>query len=110
MTADAIRQAMHATPFVPFTPKMAGGPEVKVPHPDFIAVNPRGLTVVVFEQDGGWRVLDTLLIGEIVHESSRPATDCSFGSGGHAGGATKKADERFVGPAFLLAGRHHAPR
>ena len=47
MTAEKIREAMHAAPFMPFTLHMADGGSHLVPHPDFIAVTGPGEYVAI---------------------------------------------------------------
>ena len=69
MMIEAIREAVHAQPFRPFRLRLAGGPTVTVPHPDYIAFGPKGRTVVVCREDDSFKILDTILISEIEHGS-----------------------------------------
>jgi hypothetical protein len=73
MTIDAIRGATHAEPFRPFSIRLAGGPVVRVPHPDYIALGPRGRTVVVYGANESFRVVDLMLVTEIQVEEPRSA-------------------------------------
>jgi len=66
MTIEAIREAVHAEPFRSFKLRLAGGPVIPVAHPDYIAFGPKGRTVVVYQTDDSFRILDTLLISEIL--------------------------------------------
>jgi hypothetical protein len=65
MIIDAIREAVHATPFRPFKLRLAGGPSIAAAHPDYIAFGPKGRTVVVYQADDSFRILDTFLISEV---------------------------------------------
>lgn len=68
---EAIREAVHTQPFRPFRLRLAGGPIIEVPHPDFIALGPKGRTVIVYGADESYKVLDTTLISEIGHAARR---------------------------------------
>ena len=47
MDINGIRQALHKEPFEPFTIRLADGRGLDVPHPDFVAIAPRRVIVVV---------------------------------------------------------------
>jgi hypothetical protein len=70
MTAEAIRAAQRA--HHPFRLRTADGKTLEVPHPDFATLSPTGRTLIVFNPDDTYEVLDVLLITSI--ESIRPAT------------------------------------
>ena len=57
MTIDAIKEAVHAEPFQPFSMRLADSKVVKVAHPDYIAFGPKGRTAVVYGADDSFRVL-----------------------------------------------------
>jgi hypothetical protein len=44
---------------------MVDGRSFEVVHPDFIALSPTGRTVIVFERDESYSVLDLLLMSEL---------------------------------------------
>ena len=69
MTIDAIKEAVHTEPFRPFKLRLAGGPVIRVAHPDYIAFGPKGRTVVVYNEDDSFRILDTMLITEITRQT-----------------------------------------
>jgi len=52
-------------PFRPFTIRMADGRAFEVSHPDFVAQSPSGRTVIVFQPDESYSVLDLLLMTEL---------------------------------------------
>lgn len=70
MTADAIREAMHATPFVPFVLEVVGGKRYLVDHPDFLAVSRNGRTLTLYTEGGHSVTLDIGLIAQIDHNAS----------------------------------------
>jgi hypothetical protein len=44
---------------------MVDGRVFPVPHPDFVAVSPTGRTVIVFQPDDSYSVVDLLLMSEL---------------------------------------------
>jgi hypothetical protein len=71
MEAAALREALHAQPFRPFTLRLADGCEVPVPHPDFVAVAPNGRRVAVFHPtDDSMSILEPLLIVTLEYAAS----------------------------------------
>jgi hypothetical protein len=70
MTAEALRQTIHATPFQPFQIRLPDGTRVPVPHPDFISVGHR--IAVVINPDDSYNSIDIALIVAIEHPA--PAT------------------------------------
>ena len=71
MTTDQFRTTLHLQPFQPFTIRMADGRAFKVVHPDFVAQSPSGRTVVVFQPDESYSLLDLLLMTELeVHPTN----------------------------------------
>lgn len=71
MRADEIRKAMNASPFVKFTLHLANGRKLKVNHSDFISVDPKGRTAIVFELDGDWEAVDIVLINSIEYHAGK---------------------------------------
>ena len=71
MTTEQFRSTLHLQPFRPFTIRMADGRTFDVPHPDFVAQSPSGRTVIVFQKDDSYSLLDMLLMTELdVHSSN----------------------------------------
>ena len=52
MTFDEIRKLYYAAPFRPFEIGLTSGRQVRVNHPEFMALSPDEETVVVYESDG----------------------------------------------------------
>ena len=65
MTVEQLRSALRNSPFRPFTIRMADGRAFDVAHRDFVAQSPSGRTVIVFQQDESYSVLDLLLMSEL---------------------------------------------
>lgn len=62
MTMEQIRKLKQATPFVPFEIELVGGRLVHVAHPDFIALDPGGMTLTVYELPNAGEFIDVKLI------------------------------------------------
>ena len=65
MTVDQFRTMLHQQPFRPFHIRMADGRAFYVTHPDFVALSPSGRTVIVYEPDENFSILDLLLMSEL---------------------------------------------
>jgi hypothetical protein len=70
MTTEQFRATLHLQPFRPFTIRMADGRTFDVLHRDFVAQSPSGRTVVVFQADDSYSLLDLLLMTELQVRSS----------------------------------------
>jgi hypothetical protein len=73
VTIQQLRAAQQATPFRPFTIHMADGRAFPVPHPDFLSMSPTGRTVIVYQEDDAFSILDLLLTTEIEIHPTSPA-------------------------------------
>ena len=60
MDVSAVREALHRSPFEPFTIRLADGRALPVPHPDFVAVAP--WRVVVVAEDNSASIIEPLMI------------------------------------------------
>ncbi len=61
MRVDEVRTLIHSRPFVPFTIHMADGREFRIEHPDFVATAHRSDTIVVYQEDDTFNVVDLAL-------------------------------------------------
>jgi hypothetical protein len=73
MTTEQFKTTLHLHPFRPFTIRMADGRTFHVTHPDFVAQSPSGRTVIVFQPDESYSVLDLLLMTELQVANGHPA-------------------------------------
>lgn len=63
MSADELRKLIVASPFQPFTLNIADGRRIPVVGRDFIMLAPgKGRTVIVYQHNGEFDILDTALI------------------------------------------------
>ncbi len=65
MTTEQFRAMLHQGPFRPFNISMADGQSLEVAHRDFVAMSPAGRTVIVYQNDENFNVLDLPLISEL---------------------------------------------
>ena len=65
VTIEQLRTTHRATPFQPFTIRMADGRQFLIPHPDFLSMSPAGRTAVVYHADGSASIVDLLLMTEL---------------------------------------------
>ena len=74
MTTEQFRATLHQNPFRPFTIRMADGRAFDVAHRDFVALSKSGRTVVVFQEEESYSVLDLLLMSELEVSNGHPTS------------------------------------
>jgi len=62
MTNKEFREPLHASPFRAYTICLADGRELRVVHPDFVAVGPQSREAVVYGEEGECNLIDLLLV------------------------------------------------
>ena len=76
MTIQQLRNFYDAQPFQPFVMHLADGRAIQVDSREFIASAPSGRTVIVYQPDDSWNVIDLLLVTDLeakrTARSSRP--------------------------------------
>jgi hypothetical protein len=65
MLVETIREFNRAVPFVPYEIRTNGGERLRVPHPDFVLVAPKGAWVIVTDDADRPRHVSSLLIEEV---------------------------------------------
>ena len=65
MTIEQLRHVHQARPFQPFTIHLADGRSLEVPHAEFLSHSPSGRTIIVFQADDDFSIVDLLLVTEI---------------------------------------------
>ena len=65
MTIEQLRKVMKSKPFRPFTLRIADGSRIRVPHPDFLWFGPDAPRSIVVYEDGGYFIVDLLLVAAI---------------------------------------------
>ena len=70
MTKEAIKERVHAAPFIPFSVRLTDGRTCEVPGADYVSLSPTGRTIILYTDGGdGVRILDVALITEIITKS-----------------------------------------
>lgn len=65
MTVDLLRQMYKAEPFRPFTIHLADGRSLPVVHQEFLAMSPSGRSVLVYQSDDSFNIVDLLLVTDL---------------------------------------------
>jgi hypothetical protein len=65
MTIEELRRAHEAEPFRPFTLHLVDGRQVPVCQRDLFAISPAGRTVIVYQPDESFNIVDLLLVTDI---------------------------------------------
>jgi hypothetical protein len=65
MTAERLRALREMQPFRPFTIHLADGRTLTVPHRDFVSQSPGGRTIIVYQSDESFSVVDLYLVTEL---------------------------------------------
>ena len=74
MQIKELQNVYRTQPFQPFIIHMADGRGIRVDHPEFMALSPVGRSAVVFDKDGGFEIIDVLLVtGLEVKNGKSPA-------------------------------------
>jgi hypothetical protein len=65
MTIDEVRNLNEAQPFRPFILHLAEGRNVPVQHREFWLASPSGRTVIVYQPDDSFNVIDLRLVTDL---------------------------------------------
>ena len=65
MTTEVIKDAIQKRPFRPFSVRLADGSEIQVEDQDYVALHPAGKTFIIFEPNGGYRIVDIPLVTDL---------------------------------------------
>ena len=65
MTAEAIETAVQGRPFRAFTVRLANGLQIQIQNQEHVAVHPDGKTFIIFEPNGGYRIVDIPLVTDL---------------------------------------------
>ena len=65
MTIEQVRRLYDAQPFRPFVMHLADGRELPVHHREFMASAPSGRTVIVYQPDDSFNIVDLLLVTDL---------------------------------------------
>jgi hypothetical protein len=70
LTIEQLRTAYAAEPFCPFVLHLADGRELAVHHREFMATAPSGRTIVIYQPDDSFNVVDLLLVTDLEFKAS----------------------------------------
>ena len=73
MKIAKIRDALHANPFRPFWIHLADGGRLAVRHEDFVALDPAGRELIVYQSNSTHQIVDVLMITRLEVEASNGA-------------------------------------
>ena len=65
MHRDKLRELIRSEPFRPFTIHLPEGRSVHIFHHDFAVMSPDGRTLLAFEADNSFNMIDVMLIASI---------------------------------------------
>ena len=65
MTIEQVRNFYDAKPFQPFVIHLADGREIPVDGREFIMSAPNGRTIIVYQPDSSFNVIDPLLVTDL---------------------------------------------
>jgi len=65
VTTDQLRNLWKAEPFRPFVIHLADGRHVTVAHPEFLSRSPSGRSIIVYQPDESFNVIDLLLVTDL---------------------------------------------
>lgn len=65
MIIEQLRKLYLSMPFRPFTIHLADGRQVAVEHPEFMASAPSGRTIIVYQSDDSFNIIDLLLVTDL---------------------------------------------
>lgn len=73
MKINKIREALHAQPFRAFWIHLTDGGRIAVQHEDFVALDPAGREIVVFQPDSSHHLVDVPLITRLEFKAKNGA-------------------------------------
>ena len=65
MTIEQVRTHYDAQPFRPFVIHLADGRQIPVHHREFIMSAPSGRTIIVYQPDDSFNIIDLLLVTDL---------------------------------------------
>jgi len=74
MTITEFRTMLRAEPFRGFTINLADGRSIPVKHREFVLPSPSGRTVIVYQPDDSFEIIDLLLVTSRSINGERPAS------------------------------------
>ena len=72
MTVEQLRQVWKSDPFRGFIIHLADGRQIAVNHRDFLMPSPSGRTIIVYQPDDSFNVIDLLLVTNLEVSNGKP--------------------------------------
>jgi hypothetical protein len=72
MTVEQLKQVWKADPFRAFKIHLADGRNIVVDHRDFLMPSPSGRTIIVYQPDDSFNVIDLLLVTDLEVSNGKP--------------------------------------
>ena len=72
MRHEELRKLLRAQPFRPFTIHLPEGRKVPITHHDFAVMSPDGRTLLAYEPDNSFNMIDVMLIASVEVEPPPP--------------------------------------
>jgi hypothetical protein len=82
MTTDQLRTLWKAEPFRPFVIHLADGRQLQVGHPEFLSRSPGGRTIILYQSDESFNIIDLLLVADLEVSSNGMASAGGAGNNG----------------------------
>ena len=79
MDTNAIREAVLKRPFKPFILRMNGGREFYIPHPEYVAVSRRVVSVIDHVSEAAI-YLEPILISSLQYDDGEPESNVERGN------------------------------
>ena len=73
MKIDEVRHLYDEEPFRPFIMHLADGRHIAVQHREFLATAPSGRTVIVYQPDDSFNIVDVALVTDLEVRSNGQA-------------------------------------
>ena len=65
MRIEEVRKLYETQPFQPFVMHLADGRAIPVVHREFLASSPSGRTVIVYQPDESFNIVDLMLVTDL---------------------------------------------
>ena len=73
MRIEEVRRLYDVEPFRPFIMHLADGRQIAVQHREFLATAPSGRTVIVYQPDDSFNIVDVALVTDLEVRSNGQA-------------------------------------
>jgi hypothetical protein len=65
VTTEQLRNLWKTEPFRPFVIHLADGRQLQVRHPEFLLLSPSGRSIILYQPDDSFNVVDLLLVTDL---------------------------------------------